>query len=154
MSGEGEHYFNKDFDFTTSKINWQKKHFINEREHLPIEIARGCIFKCKFCNYFLNGKKLWDFVKSPETLYDEMSSNFDKFGTTGYMYSDDTYNDSTEKIRVLKEQCYDKLPFNVEFSTYARADLIISNPEQLDILMESGLKAVLFGIETFNSIMI
>jgi radical SAM superfamily enzyme YgiQ (UPF0313 family) len=28
---------------------------------LPIEIARGCIFKCKFCSYPLNGKQNLDF---------------------------------------------------------------------------------------------
>tara|TARA_R100001509_G_scaffold140046_1_gene94721 strand:+ start:61 stop:780 length:720 start_codon:yes stop_codon:yes gene_type:complete len=75
--------------------------------------------------------------------------NYINYGTEGYMFSDDTYNDSVEKIRKLKNM-FKTLPFDLEFSSYARADLIISKPESWDILAESGLKSVFFGIESFN----
>ena len=149
IKGNAEDHFFKDFDFTNSQIEWQASDHIFEGEHLPMEIARGCIFKCKFCSYNLNGKRLWDFCKSPETIENEMIRNYDQFGTTGYMFSDDTYNDSPEKIDILN-QMYRRLPFDLEFSAYARLDLIISKPETLPILIESGLRSVFFGIETFN----
>jgi len=149
LYGPAEDHFFKDFNFNTSQIIWDHDDHIFEREHLPIEIARGCIFKCSFCSYPLNGKKLWDFCKSPKVLKEEMMRNYIDHGTEGYMFSDDTYNDSVEKISKLNDM-YKTLPFNLEFSSYARADLIISKPESWDILAESGLKSVFFGIESFN----
>lgn len=149
VNGQGEISLFQNFDFTSSKIEYTDNDYIFENEHLPIEIARGCIFKCSFCSYQLNGKKLWEFCKSPNTVYDEMLSNYEKFGTTGYMFSDDTYNDSPEKVSSLLKM-YQKLPFELEFSTYARLDLILSHPETLPQMYESGMRSVFFGIETFN----
>lgn len=143
-----ERYF-PEFDFTKSQILYDESDHIMEGEDLPIEIARGCIFKCKFCFYHLNGKKLWEYVKSPQVLREEMMRNYINFGTTGYMFSDDTYNDSPEKITELAKM-YKTLPFDMRFSTYARLDLMIAKPETQEILVESGLKSVFFGIETFN----
>lgn len=149
INGPAESKFFPDFDFTTSTIDWQEDDYLFENEHLPIEIARGCIFKCSFCSYPLNGKKLWEFCKSPEVLRDEMLRNYDMFGTTGYMFSDDTYNDSPDKVYKLNNM-FSKLPFKLEFTTYARADLIISKPETWSAMYESGLRSVFFGIESLN----
>lgn len=147
--GPAEEKFTKDFNFNKSQIIWDDSDYIFDQEHLPIEIARGCIFKCSFCSYPLNGKKLWDFCKSPDVLKEEMMRNYINYGTEGYMFSDDTYNDSVEKISKLNDM-YKTLPFDLEFSAYARADLILSKPDSWDILAESGLKSVFFGIESFN----
>jgi radical SAM superfamily enzyme YgiQ (UPF0313 family) len=149
IHGNAEEKLFKDFDFTNSKIVYQENDHIFQGEHLPLEIARGCIFKCKFCSYPLNGKGLWDFCKSPNTIKEELEYNFEKFGTTGYMFSDDTYNDSPEKVEQLYK-VYQQLPFKIEFSSFARLDLIISRPDTLPILIDSGLKSVFFGIETLN----
>jgi radical SAM superfamily enzyme YgiQ (UPF0313 family) len=78
-----------------------------------------------------------------------MIRNYEKFGTTGYMISDDTYNDSPEKINELCKM-YKTLPFDLRFSSYARLDLMIAHPHTQDILYESGMRSVFFGIETFN----
>lgn len=142
-------FFGEDFNFTKSQIHFTDDDHIQENEDLPIEIARGCIFKCKFCFYPLNGKKLWEFVKSPETIREEMMRNYINYGTTGYMVSDDTYNDSPEKISELLKM-YRTLPFENRFSTYARLDLMIAKPETQDMLYESGMRSVFFGVETFK----
>ena len=42
--------------FTTSNIRWHKNDIISPNDVLPIEISRGCIFKCKFCGFILNVK--------------------------------------------------------------------------------------------------
>jgi hypothetical protein len=149
ISGPCEDKFFKDFSFTTSQITYTQDDYIQPGEDLPIEVARGCIFKCKFCHYPLNGKRLWEFVKSPEVLRDEMMRNYEQYGTTGYMISDDTYNDSPEKVKSLLEM-YRTLPFDLRFSTYARLDLLISHPETQDMLYESGMRSVFFGIESLN----
>lgn len=150
VSGNAEEkLFSEPFAFNDSKILWNDDDHISEGEHLPIEIARGCIFKCSFCSYNLNGKKLWEFCKTPEVVEEEMMRNYDKFGTTGYMFSDDTYNDSPIKVSAFNDM-FKQLPFDIEFTTYARLDLILSKWETMDMLAESGMKAVFFGVESFN----
>ena len=155
VDGEGESfirkYFNNhsEFDFNTSTIDWHSSDHILPGEHLPIEIARGCIFKCSFCSYNLIGKKQWDYVKRPEIVKNEMLRNYEIYGTTGYMFSDDTYNDTVEKVEAYHSMLT-SLPFTPDFSAYMRLDLIASKPHTIDLLYESGCRSVFFGIETFN----
>lgn len=136
-------------DFQNSVINYHKSDIIEPNEVLPIEISRGCIFKCKFCAYRFTGKNKFDHLKSGDILYDEFMRNYDNFGVTKYIFADDTYNETTFKV----EQFYkvtQKLPFKLEFGAYLRHDLIHRFPEQADLLLASGLKSALFGIETLN----
>jgi radical SAM superfamily enzyme YgiQ (UPF0313 family) len=143
---DNEYPFN---EFNTSKIEYQSQDIIFDGEHLPIEIARGCIFKCSFCNYPLNGKKMWEYTKQPTTLSEELIRNYQLFKTKGYLISDDTLNDSVEKVEAL-HKTITALPFDLTLSSYARIDLMISHPHTLDLLYEMGFRSFFFGIETFN----
>jgi len=136
-------------DFTTSTIEYTPQDIIFEGEHLTMEFSRGCIFKCKFCNYPLLGKKLWDFVKPPELIAAEMQRNYDLFKTTGYMVTDDTINDSVEKVEALHKTLI-QLPFDLTLSSYARLDLIAAHPHTLDLLYEMGFRNFFFGVESLN----
>ncbi len=153
--GEGENFIRnlfgrKDkFYFKDSTIKWHESDHIFKSEHLPIEIARGCIFKCSFCSYNLIGKKRGEYVKSPDIIKKELLENYKNYKTTGYMFCDDTYNDTVEKVSSYHKMIK-SLPFDIDFSTYMRLDLIASKPETIDILYDSGCRSVFFGIETFN----
>ena len=155
VTGEGENFVrkmfgvNKKFDFTNSIIKWHESDHVFKSEHLPIEIARGCIFKCSFCSYNLTGKKRGEYVKSSSVVKKELLRNYDKYGTTGYMFCDDTYNDTVSKVREYHDMI-ESLPFKIDFSTYMRLDLIASKPETIDLLYNSGCRSVFFGVETFN----
>lgn len=139
----------KEYDkFTTSNIQWMDNDIIFPNESLPIEISRGCIFKCKFCAFPMNGKTKGDWIKHTDTLYNELVYNYEKFGVTNYQFADDTYNDSLDKIRSLRDNVFSKLPFKIQFTTYLRLDLMMRFPESVDILKDSGLKSAIFGIET------
>jgi radical SAM superfamily enzyme YgiQ (UPF0313 family) len=140
----GTEYLN----FHNSQISYIKEDVVNSNEVLPIEIARGCIFKCKFCAFQLNGKKKGDWIKKAEVLKEELQRNYDNWGVTNYMFCDDTYNDSLDKIKVLQEHVYSKLPFKINFSAYLRLDLIMRFPEMAEVLKENGLESAVFGIET------
>ena len=65
------------------------------------------------------------------------------------MFCDDTYNDSVDKVERLHKE-FVKLPFELSFSTYARAHMLISRPHTAPLLYESGMRSVFFGIETLN----
>lgn len=149
LKGQVEQRIDLDFDFTKSTIEWHDEDFITPEEFLPIEIARGCVFKCNFCDYDLNGKKLWDFVKNPELVKKELIHNYKKFGTTGYFFCDDCYNDSPKKIEAMRDVLV-TLPFKLNFIAFSRIDLVMANPTSLDQMVESGLRYVLFGVESLN----
>lgn len=137
-------------NFTSSQNIFTKNDIVDSLDTLPIEVSRGCIFKCKFCSFPLNGKQKGEWVKQSNILYDELIKNYELHGITDYSFSDDTYNDSQEKVKRLYDDVYSKLPFKLNFTTYIRLDLMIRFPDTVEYLKESGLKSAAFGIETIN----
>ena len=136
-------------NFVHSTTKWTAQDIIMPGEHLPLEVARGCIFKCAFCAFDLNGKRPGEYIKSPELLRDEILYNYENFGTTGYMISDDTLNDSPDKIEALHRMITD-LPFEFVFSSYLRLDLIHTYPQMITLLREMGIRSCQLGIESLN----
>jgi len=98
-------------DFSSSSIEYIDSDIVDKNESLPIEISRGCIFKCKFCSFPLNGKAKGDWVKHTNVLKDEFNRNYEKYGITSYTFTDDTYNDSPDKIKSLYDEVFSKLDF-------------------------------------------
>jgi tRNA A37 methylthiotransferase MiaB len=138
------------FDFVNSKIEWHPSDHVATKEALSIEVSRGCIFSCSFCSYPLNGKNKIDYLKESSVLLDELVKNYETYGTTTYIYSDDTHNDSVEKLESLYNNVYSKLPFKISFVTYLRLDLLVAKPQMVALLKESGLIGCFFGIESLN----
>ena len=90
-----------------------------------------------------------DYLRDPIRIRDEMLYNHEKFGITNYFISDDTFNDSTQKIEGLHRVITD-LPFKINFTTYLRLDLLHAHREQIQLLKEMGLASPFFGVESFN----
>jgi radical SAM superfamily enzyme YgiQ (UPF0313 family) len=118
---------------------------------VPIEISRGCIFRCGFCRHPFQGKKDYDsYQRTPESIARELKRNYDLFGTTRYTIMDDTFNDSIEKMDRLKRALdIAKLP-KFEFVAYIRPELLVTKPKMIPLLGELGLRGAFFGIESFN----
>lgn len=138
-----------DYDFANTPMYFDKKSCIFHQETLSLEVTRGCIFKCAFCSFPLNGKTKNDHIKNEEVLEKEFLYNFENFGTTRYLFSDDTFNDSTEKIKMV-HRVSKRLPFKLEYWAFIRLDLLTAHREQVDLLFDSGLRACFLGVETFN----
>jgi hypothetical protein len=136
------------YDFVHDCMEWLPEDVVNVKV-LPIEIGRGCIFRCKFCSYPLNGKKNLDFVKLPDLLYQELQSNYDRYGIRDYNIVDDTFNDHVEKLKTLSKMVQ-RLSFQPRFWGYNRLDLICTHPETLPMLHDIGIRALYFGIETLD----
>lgn len=139
------------FNFRDSIHKWCKEDFVAKGEALPIETARGCVFKCKFCAFTMLGKNKNDntYLKSEDSLYAELKRNYDLFGTTTYTVVDDTFNERTDKIENLL-RARDRLGVELDFVGYNRLDMIARKPEQLDLLKNLGFKGFFFGIESLN----
>ena len=135
--------------FTHTQVIFDKSDCVLPGESLAIELARGCIFKCSFCSYHLNGKSPNDYIKSKKTLTDELTRNYEKFGTTHYYVSDDLINDSEEKVDMLLDVS-ESLSFKLTYAGYLRLDLIRRFPSMAAKLKQAGLISCFFGIETIN----
>lgn len=144
-----KHY--KDVDMYNLKTVWKTEDDIHPEDALPIEISRGCIFKCSFCYFPLNGKAKFDYFRSVDELAAELQYNYDTFGVTSYSFLDDTYNDSREKIQFL-DDVLSRLDFKIKYSVYIKPELLVSWPETQQQLVEQGLESAVMGVESFNPV--
>lgn len=138
----------KEYDFANEDMKWLPTDIVNHKT-LPIEIGRGCIFKCKFCSFPLMGKKSLDHIKRSDILYEELKYNYEQYGVTNYMLGDDTFNDHPEKLRMILD-AVSKLDFQPKFWGYHRLDLLCTRPETIPMLYDIGVRSMYFGIETLH----
>ena len=130
--------------------NWDHESFhLIPGEPISLEFARGCIFKCKFCNYPLLGKKKGTYIRDMNQVKDELISLWEKTGTDTFYITDDTFNDDNDKMENF-HKLFTSLPFKPKFASFLRIDLIDRYPHQADLLLEAGLVGAFFGVESFN----
>lgn len=146
------HDKNKDvYQFRDNSVLY-KDYDLFDRNDIPcIEMARGCIFKCKFCSFDMIGKDPRDnsYIKSPEAIAKELLTAHELFGVTNFQIVDDTFNDNNEKLRSIRD-AIKTLPFKPTFWAYIRLDLVSRFPEQLELLKDIGVNRMFFGIESLN----
>lgn len=136
------------YDFEKDHMEWQQSDIMNARV-LPIECARGCVFNCKFCRHAMRGRSKVDFVRSTESIIEELTRNYLEFGITHYMITDDTFNDNEQKLSQIQE-AMQGLPFQPTLWCYARLDLLSVRPERLDQMWNIGVRSMFFGVETLT----
>jgi len=149
IDGSSKDYYYTQDDFAKSQIKFEKNDIVFNSECLPIEVARGCIFSCAFCHFDLIGKKIGDWQRTEDSLREEMYRNYELFGTTSYMVSDELINESLPKMELI-HKVFTSMPFKVTYTSYARLDMIYAFREMRELLLESGAISLAFGIETMN----
>jgi radical SAM superfamily enzyme YgiQ (UPF0313 family) len=137
------------YNIQTDNFRFTKEDCIQPNETLPIEISRGCIFKCKFCNHLLLGRGKLDYLRDFELVRQEMMNNYQKWGTTNYYIICDTFNDTEYKMQAWHKMIM-SLPFKIRFTAYLRADLLDRFPDTPYMLKESGLTSAYHGIESLG----
>ena len=139
----------KDIDLGNISTKYHYSDFIEPETVFPIEISRGCIFHCAFCSFGHLGKKPGTYIRSKESIKEDIVDRFEKYGSTKFLFVDDTFNDSVEKMQMIKE-IRDETGIPFEFWSYARLDLLRAQPKMVDLIEEIGWKSFTFGVETFN----
>ena len=139
----------EEYDISAGTMDYADHDVILDGECLPLEVSRGCIFRCDFCAFPLNGKEKLDFIRAEDQLLKELIENYERFKVTRYMFVDDTFNDSEQKVQMM-HRISKQLPFKLEYWAYSRLDLMARNPYTMDLQIESGQRGFFFGIETFN----
>jgi hypothetical protein len=129
-------------------IKWLESDLI-KHNFLPIEISRGCIFRCRFCAFPLLGKKKNDYIRHVDNLSSELRRNYEMFGVTNYWFNDDTFNDNVVKLDYVAEAIA-KSGIKITYTAFLRADLIERFPETIPMLGDTGLVAATFGLETLH----
>ena len=117
----------------------------NKDEIIPLEISRGCAFRCKYCDY-LNGyshKLDFDNIKNQFLYY------YENYGCENFFLTTDCFNDNYKFVcgfhEVVKE-----LPFTPNLTAYARVDLCLKYPDIINKMIESGFIGIWVGIESLN----
>jgi hypothetical protein len=138
-----------DYNIECDDFNFIDDDCIMPNETLPIEISRGCIFKCKFCNHLMLGRGKLDYLRDFELLKESLITNYNKWGITNYYVICDTFNDTEIKIKAWHSMVM-LLPFKIRYTAYLRADLLDKYPDVPIMLQESGLYTAFHGIESFG----
>lgn len=139
----------KKYNIEVDDFKFIKEDCILPGEPLPLDVSRGCIFACRFCQYPHLGKKKLDYIRGMEYIEAELRNNYEQWGTTYYYILDDTFNDTEIKLQAFYDMTQ-RLPFKISYSAYLRADLIYRFPNMAYLLQESGLFGAYHGIETFH----
>lgn len=141
---------NPSWEINSCSHRWHESDHVQPGETLPLEIGRGCIFKCSYCKFEMTGKKKGEYVRDLSLIKDEIIFNYEKYKTTNYMIMDDTFNDDFTKIENWCRMV-DELPFKIQYAAYCRADLLHRYQDLARELSRTGLRGAVLGIESMNS---
>jgi radical SAM superfamily enzyme YgiQ (UPF0313 family) len=118
---------------------------------IPLEVSRGCIFKCAFCHHpFQSIKDPDKYIRTPQNLANELKRNYEMFGTFRYTILDDTFNDSMEKLDRLHRAIDLAKMSKFEFVSYIKPELLVTKPEMIPKLIDMGLSSGYIGMESLN----
>jgi len=133
-------------DIYNSTMEYFDEDIILPNQRIGLELGRGCIFKCTFCEFNLIGKTKGTYTRSTSRLEDELKRNWEEYGVSRYWITDDTLNDDTAKLeRIAEIKTKHNIPLT--YACFLRLDLQ-NRLKQEDILLESGLEYAHYGIET------
>ncbi len=129
-------------------IRYEKRDFVKPYEVLSMETSRGCRFACSYCNFPILGVK-GDYTRSQECFERNIKENYDEWGVTEYIITDDTFNDYIPKIQKYGD-VVQSLSFEPNFTGYVRADLMTMRDGDLEQMARMRFNSHLYGIESTN----
>ena len=121
---------------------------IMKGECLTTEIASGCVFSCQFCNFKILGKKKHEYMRSYESLKQEIVTNHENFKTRFYTFSDNIMNDNLDKLKYLVK-IREETGIDLRWVGFIRVD-IIQDKKHAHLLADSGMACGVAGIESLK----
>ena len=128
-------------------IIYEDRDYIQPTEWLGIEFSRGCKFACKFCDFPILGVK-GDYTRDVSSTENQLRDAYERFGTTRYVVTDETFNDSTKKITKFAN-VVQSLPFTPLFTGFIRPDLLVSRQADREELLRMNFLGHFYGVESF-----
>lgn len=110
----------------------------------PVETARGCPYRCKFCSVWAFHRRRCR-VKSPERVLEEVR------GTKGDViaFVDDNFLQNLSRAETICE-LIKAAAIKTSFWIQARSDSIVRHPDLIEKWARIGLSTVLVGFEKFR----
>jgi len=106
--------------------------------------SRGCGYDCSYCPYkVLKGYRLRD----PMKVVDEIEHMQEKYGIKSFMFRDPMFSLLPQKTRIMAEEII-KRGIKIKWGCETRLDKL--DEEFLDLLYNSGLRAIKVGVESAN----
>ncbi len=136
-------------DVTTTPVPRYDLLELDAYDSMSVQFSRGCPFQCEFCDIIvLYGRK--PRTKDPAQLLAELDYLYELGWRRSVFMVDDNFIGNKRNVKLLlhelKQWMADhQYPFS--FDTEASIDLA-QDPELLELMVESGFKAVFLGIET------
>lgn len=112
----------------------------------PIEISRGCVFNCSFCNKKVHGRRFR--IKTPKRVIEELLI-LKKLGYREFHVLDDQF---TTEIDKAKEVCQEILRSNINMTWNLRTGIRVDtiDEEFLKLAKRAGCYQVGIGFESGN----
>ena len=121
---------------------------LTEHDVLGFEVGVGCKFNCSFCSFDLRGVRD-PLLAESENIRKFLQDAYDKYGVKNFYIADDTINEQDRKLEILA-RAVESLSYKPNIACFARLDLFEARPQQYDLLKRCNIRALTFGIETFN----
>lgn len=118
-------------------------------ESFTVEMQRGCMFKCSFCAYPMNGKQKSSYIKDAKKIVQELMYCYDHYGSTNFILNSDTFNDDIYYLEAFNDELT-KTNVKFNFGINARLDLFYNDLPLIDVCKSIGVRSVLFGLESTN----
>jgi len=135
-------------DIQNSTMSYTDEDCVQWGDQLGLETARGCIFKCAFCNFGLIGKEKGTYERGTTLIVDELRRNWEEHGVFRYWVMDDTFNDTNYKLEAVAE-AKEKSGVPLDLTVFLRLDLQ-HRLKQTEMIKSCGIKSIYYGIETLN----
>ena len=135
-------------DIQNSTMSYTDEDCVQYGDQLGIETARGCIFKCAFCNFGLIGKEKGTYERGTSLIVDELKRNWEEHGVFKYWVMDDTFNDTNYKLEAVAE-AKEKSGVPLDLTVFLRLDLQ-NRLKQTELIKNCGINSIYYGIETLN----
>ena len=108
-----------------------------------IMTARGCPYKCAFCERYIRGGHYR--MRSAESVVDEFELLITKYGCTEVVIYDDTF---TANKKRAAEICESILERGLKFKWDCRTRVDCVSPDLLRLMARAGCSRISFGVES------
>lgn len=116
----------------------------NPTDKMPIDVGRGCPFRCTFCGTSRFMQRTYR-LKSPERILSEIRYYHDHFGIKNFMFSHDAF---TVNMKLVDKVCDGLIEsgLNIKWQCTTRVNCVTE--ELLLKMQRAGMTGIQMGVET------
>lgn len=128
-------------------INMESYFTKKQRKQFDYISSTGCYFRCTFCADPFVFQRKWSAI-SPERLVDEIKELYLKHKFSDINFQDETFFTYPKRVKEIAEGFIEN-DIKVSWAATMRADQGVRIPEEdYELLVQSGLRRVLIGVES------